>query len=272
MTEPAPMRTGVTDVTDYSVPPYACARVRAKEGTGRICHICHTCRSAGRSAQSDPRPSTGPPQPPSIRRRRPAPPSTRPPSSSTTDSLNRQETIMAVATLTLPDRNASLPVPAAPAASAHHPRARPRHHHRLGAARARRPDHQRHGVVPPQPLRRRRHALPALHQLADRARPAERADRGDLVRGGPPACRHRRGARLRRADGDADRLGRAPRRALPGRAGRHDQDPRHRQGQRAEGGHDRCRAGPRLLARPTTTRRTRSPSCIWAIDTRGGVR
>ena len=142
------------------------------------------------------------------------------------------ETIMAVATLTLPDRSATLPVPAAPASDAHHPRARPRHHHRLGAACARRPDHQRHGVVPAQPLRRRRHALPALHQLADRARPAERADRRDLVRGGAPACRHRRRARLRRADGDADRLGRAPRRALPGRAGRHDQAPRHRQGQR----------------------------------------
>ena len=44
-----------------------------------------------------------------------------------------------------------------------HSRPRPRHHDGLGAADARRPDRQRHRVVPPQPLRRRRHALPALH-------------------------------------------------------------------------------------------------------------
>jgi hypothetical protein len=38
-----------------------------------------------------------------------------------------------------------------------------------------------------QPLRRWRHALTAAHELADRARPAERADRRDLVRGGANA-------------------------------------------------------------------------------------
>ena len=61
---------------------------------------------------------------------------------------------------------------------------------RLGAARRRRPDHQRHRVVPPRPFRWRRHAVPAVHQLAHRARPAERTDRGHLVRGSPAACWH----------------------------------------------------------------------------------
>ena len=45
----------------------------------------------------------------------------------------------------------------------------------------------------------------------DRARPAERTDRGDLVRGSPAACRHRRGAHLRRSDGHAHVVERAQR-------------------------------------------------------------
>ena len=39
------------------------------------------------------------------------------------------------------------------------------------------------------------------------------------------ACGHRRGARLRRSDGHADRMGRAPRRSVRGRAGRDHQAP-----------------------------------------------
>ena len=56
-------------------------------------------------------------------------------------------------------------------------------------------------------------------------------------------------------------LGRAPRRALPGRAGRHHQEARHRQGQRRQGGDDRRSPRARVQPEPTTTRRTRSPSC-----------
>ena len=141
------------------------------------------------------------------------------------------EEVMMTHALALESENPTMPVaPALPCGlRVRFSRARSRHHHRLGAARARRPDHQRHGVVPPKPLRRRRDALPALHQLADRARPAQRPDRGDLVRGGAAACRNRRGPRLWRADGHADRVGRAPRRAVPGRPGRHHQ--RHATGQ-----------------------------------------
>ena len=197
-----------------SVPPYACARVRARTSGTSVPSVSRVQR------RSRPAPSTGPP--PRIDQTTAASTAKH----QTAVVLHHRqpqstETIMAVATLTLPDRSASPARAGRAGDDAHHPRARPRHHHRLGAACARRADHQRHGVVPPQPLRRRRHALSALHQLADRARPAERPDRRDLVRGGAPACRHRRGARLRRADGDADRLGRAPRRAVPGCAGRH---------------------------------------------------
>ena len=111
--------------------------------------------------------SRAPPDPRSIAgRRRPVPPSSsrrRPPPRQTPIT----ETIMASTTLTLPATMTShRGETIARLWPRNHPRARPRHHHRLGAADRRRRYHQRHGVVPPEPLRRRRHALPALPRLA----------------------------------------------------------------------------------------------------------
>jgi hypothetical protein len=79
----------------------------------------------------------------------------------------RMETMMAVATLTLPDRNATLPVPAAPAI-------RPTIlaldlGTTTGWALRALDGLITSGTVSfrAQPVRRRRHALSALHQLAD---------------------------------------------------------------------------------------------------------
>ena len=159
------------------------------------------------------------------------------------------------------------PLPKRPA----HPRARSRHHHRLGAAHRRGPDHQRHGVVPPEPLRRRRHALPALHQLADRVRPAERADRDDLVR----AVRRHAGTDASHVYGGlmATLTAWAELRGVPyeGVPGRHHQAPRHRQGQC-----DKEAVMAAVRARgfnPTDDNEADALAILfWALDTQGGIR
>ena len=80
------------------------------------------------------------------------------------------EIIMAATTLTMPAGDAMPPLPilrrapaalSSPSISAPPP---------AGHCDRRRRDRQRHGVVPAQPLRRRRHALPALPELARQSR------------------------------------------------------------------------------------------------------
>jgi hypothetical protein len=61
----------------------------------------------------------------------------------------------------------------------------------------RRHGHERHGVLPAEPLRWRRHAIPAVSRLAGAAGRGRGADRRHPFRGGAPACRHGRGACLR---------------------------------------------------------------------------
>ena len=95
--------------------------------------------------------------------------------------------------------------------------------------------HQRHGVVPPEPLRRRRHALPALPRLARQRRATMPAASVSSITKKFVVTLARRRARLWRSARDADRLVRAARHRLPGRAGRHDQAVHRRQGQRRQG-------------------------------------
>ena len=66
-------------------------------------------------------------------------------------------------------------------------------------------------------------------------------------------------------------VGRTARRSLRGRSGRHDQTPRHRQGQRAKGGDDRRGASPRVL--PADDNEADAIAILlWAIETNGGLR
>jgi hypothetical protein len=76
--------------------------------------------------------------------------------------------------------------------------------------------------------------------------------------------------RLWRSDGHADRVGRAARRALSGRPRRHDQAPRHRQGQRQEAGHDRA-ARARGFSPADDNEADAIALLLWAIETNGGV-
>ena len=83
---------------------------------------------------------------------------------------------------------------------------------------------------------------------------------------------HRRRARLWRADGDADRVGRAPRRALPGRAGRDHQD--RTPPARAMPPKEAMIAAARARGfNPTDDNEADALAILlWAIETRGGVR
>jgi putative DNA primase/helicase len=91
--------------------------------------------------------------------------------------------------------------------------------------------------LPAAALRRRRNALPALQALAHRDQAILRRHRLPALRGGAPPRLDRCGARLRRFR-HAHRVVRAPPDPVPGRAGRHDQEARDRQGQRGQGRDD----------------------------------
>ena len=93
----------------------------------------------------------------------------------------------------------------------------------------------------------------------------------DLVRRGPPACRHRRRARLWRADGHAHGLGRArgvPYEGVPvGTIKRHATG----KGNAAKAGDDRGGARPWLP--PADDNEADALAILhWALETRGGVR
>jgi putative DNA primase/helicase len=83
-------------------------------------------------------------------------------------------------------------------------------------------------------LRRRRYAFFAFQTLAHGIEGCDQRHRHAVLRGSASPCLNRRSARLWRLPRYAHRVVRAPPDSVPRRAGRHDQETRHGQGQRRQ--------------------------------------